>query len=129
MRRRGIHSRLVATISIMNRLVLLILFLLALMAVRAPLMADEDVRRVKLRQQGLKVIEEKCLVCHSRARIDEAMRERRELEKIMRRMEQKGAVLTEREREVMGHFWQQKVFKGKGGDGQSKPHGDEGTPR
>jgi hypothetical protein len=72
--------------------------------------AAEDVRGVKLRQQELKVIEEKCLVCHNRQRIDAAAAEKRDMDKILRRMEQKGVVLTERERQVMGHFKGQKVF-------------------
>lgn len=73
--------------------------------------AEEDVRGVKLRPQELKVIEEKCLVCHNRQRIDTAITERRDMDRILRRMERKGVVLTEQERQVMGHFKGQKVFK------------------
>ena len=73
-------------------------------------LAEEDVRGVKLRQQELKVIEEKCLVCHNRQRIEAAAAERRDMDRILRRMEQKGVVLTEQERQVMGHFRGQKVF-------------------
>ncbi len=72
--------------------------------------AGEDVRGVKLHQQELKVIEEKCLVCHNRQRIEAAAAERRDMDRILRRMEQKGVVLTEQERQVMGHFRGQKVF-------------------
>lgn len=81
-----------------------------LLAVLAGTVAAEDVRGVKLRQQELKVIEEKCLVCHNRQRIDAAAAEKRDMDKILRRMEQKGVVLTEQERQVMGHFKGQKVF-------------------
>ncbi len=73
--------------------------------------AQEDVRGVKLRQQELKVIDEKCLVCHNRQRIDAAVKEQRDMEKILHRMEQKGVTLTEQDRRVIGHFWGQKVFK------------------
>lgn len=76
-------------------------------------LAQEDVRGVKLRDEGLKVIEEKCLVCHNQQRIDAAIKERREVEQILRRMGKKGVFLTERERQVMSHFWGQKVFKTK----------------
>lgn len=62
---------------------------------------------------ALRVIEEKCLVCHNRERIDRAVRERRDLEKIQRMMEKKGAVLTEKDREVLGHFWKQNPLKEK----------------
>ncbi|RII28894.1 MAG: hypothetical protein CXR31_03200 [Geobacter sp.] len=77
--------------------------------------AEEDVRGVKLHQQELKVIEEKCLVCHNRQRIDAAAAEKRNMDRILRRMEQKGVVLTEQERQVMGHFRGQKVFKSPAG--------------
>jgi hypothetical protein len=70
-----------------------------------------DVRGVALKQEGLKVIEEKCLVCHNRQRIDDAVRERREMESILKAMEKKGAAVSEQERKVIGHFWGQKVFK------------------
>ena len=75
--------------------------------------AQEDVRGIALRQQGLKVIEEKCLACHNRQRIDAAIRERREMEKIVKEMERKGAKLTEKDRSVIGHFWKQSPFKEK----------------
>jgi len=78
--------------------------------------AQEDVRRVKLRQEGLKVIEEKCLVCHNRQRIDTAIQERKDMERIIRLMEKKGVAVSERERQVIGHFWQQKVFKPQGSE-------------
>jgi len=79
----------------------------------SPALAQEDVRGVKLRNEGPKVIEEKCLVCHNRQRIDAAVKERREMDQILRRMGKKGVVVTEKERRVMGHFWGQKMFKTK----------------
>jgi len=79
--------------------------------------AQDDVRGVKLHQQELKVIEEKCLVCHNRQRIDAAAKEQRDMENILRRMEQKGVTLTEQDRRVMGHFWGKKMLKSPtGGD-------------
>jgi hypothetical protein len=91
-----------------------IIFSLVAVLVTASLAASqEDVRGVKLRVEGLKVIDEKCLACHNRQRIDEAVQERREINQILRRMEKKGVVLTEKEHLVMGHFWGQKVFKTK----------------
>ena len=61
----------------------------------------------------LRVIEEKCLVCHNKKRIEAAINERKDMEKILRRMEVKGVVLTDTERRVMGHFWPQQPLKGK----------------
>jgi len=70
-----------------------------------------DVRGITIKQEGLKVIDEKCLVCHNRQRIEDSARERKNMEAIQRIMEQRGAVLTEQERKVLGHFWQQNPFR------------------
>jgi hypothetical protein len=82
-------------------------------AAASPALAQEDVRGVKLRDEGPRVIEEKCLACHNRQRIEAAVKERREMDQILRRMGKKGVVLSEKERRVMGHFWGQKMFKSK----------------
>jgi len=89
------------------------LMIMLLCAVAAS--AQEDVRKVKLTPPQQKVIEEKCLVCHNRKRIEAAIQERKDMEKILRRMEVKGAVLTDTERRVMGHFWPQQPLKEKKG--------------
>jgi len=78
--------------------------------------AQEDVRGVKTFPPELKVIDEKCLNCHNRKRIDDAVKERKDLEKVLSLMEKKGAVLSESDRRVIGHFWQQKLFKEKKGE-------------
>jgi hypothetical protein len=82
--------------------------------------ALEDVRGVKLRgEEGAKVIEEKCLACHNRQRIDNAIKEREEMVQVIKRMEKKGVVLTEKEHHVIGHFWGQKLYKTN--DTEAKP--------
>ena len=81
-----------------------------------PAGAQQDVRKVRLTPPQVKVIEEKCLVCHNRKRIDEALKERKNMDDILRRMERKGVVLTENERRVMGHFWPRQPFKEKKGE-------------
>lgn len=91
--------------------ILLTYFLLCATSLQAA--TQQDVMGVKSRQLGLKVIEEKCLFCHNRQRIDKAAKERKDMEKIMVRMEKKGAVLTEKERQVLGHFWGQNPLKTK----------------
>jgi hypothetical protein len=75
--------------------------------------AQEDVRKVKLTPPQQKVIDEKCLVCHNKKRIEAAIQERKDMEKILRRMEVKGVILTDTERSVMGHFWPQQPLKRK----------------
>jgi hypothetical protein len=73
--------------------------------------AQQDVRGVANLTPELHVIDEKCLKCHNRARIDEAVREKKDIEKVLSSMEKKGVVLTEKDRSVIGHFWRQKLFK------------------
>ena len=85
----------------------------------APSLAQEDVRGVKLRGEELKVIEEKCLACHNRQRIDKAIKEREEMVQLIKRMEKKGVVLTKKEHQVIGHFWGQKLYKTE--DAETKP--------
>lgn len=92
----------------------LIMFsIVTIMVSVSPALGQQDVRGVKLRGEEIKVVEEKCLVCHNQRRIDAAIKERRDMEQILRSMGKKGVVLTEEERRVMGHFWGQKMFKTK----------------
>jgi hypothetical protein len=91
----------------------IMLLMVAIMVSSSTAFAGEEIRGVTLRPEELKVIEEKCLVCHNRQRIDAAMKERQEMEQILRQMEKKGVVLTEKERMVMGHFWGKKMYKTK----------------
>ena len=76
-------------------------------------MEPKDVVGIDAAPAALQVIEEKCLECHNRQRIEESARQRERIEHVLQRMEQKGAVLTDREHEVIGHFWQQSPFKSK----------------
>ncbi len=77
--------------------------------------SPKDVMGVAPREPALKVIDEKCLTCHNRQRIEAASRQRKNMELITRQMEKKGVVLTEKDREVLGHFWQKNPFKKKEG--------------
>jgi hypothetical protein len=87
------------------------IFMVTIMATTIPAAAQEDVRGVKLHgDEGSKVIEEKCLACHNRQRIDKAIKEREEMVQVIKRMEKKGVVLTEMEHQVIGHFWGQKLY-------------------
>jgi cytochrome c553 len=99
----------------MMRLTTFLIMLSALTLSVSPLPAATqiDVRGVNLRQQGLRVLDEKCLTCHNRQRIDAALKERKNMEIITRRMEKKGVTLSERDRQVLGHFWQKNPLKKK----------------
>ena len=84
---------------------------LTLAALATAAAAQEDVRKVQITPPEAKVIEEKCLVCHNRKRIDEAISERKNMEEVLLHMEKKGVVLTEQERRVLGVFGTQEPFK------------------
>jgi hypothetical protein len=71
----------------------------------------EDVRKIHLSEPQLKVIENKCLVCHNRQRIDEAVRQKKDMAGIIKRMESKGVRLTDTEHRVMGHFGTESPLK------------------
>lgn len=91
----------------------LLISLLGVVALPVLGLGAEDTRRIdyQYQEKGLKVIEEKCLVCHNRKRIEEASRSHQDMEKVQRQMEQKGVVLSDKEKQVMGVFWRQNPFK------------------
>jgi len=96
---------------------LVIIFIASVILFPSLLPAQVDVRGIKQRNEATRVIEEKCLICHNRQLIDEAIKEREEMEQVLRRMEKKGVVLTRKERRVIGHFWGQQVFRPEKTDG------------
>lgn len=53
------------------------------------------------------VIQKKCISCHSRKVIDQAIAAGKNMQKIQERMEQKGARLNANDKAVLGVFWQQ----------------------
>jgi hypothetical protein len=71
----------------------------------------EDVRKVRLSEPQLRVIEKKCLVCHNRQRIDEAVQQKKDMSVIIKLMEAKGVRLTATEHRVMGHFGTESPLK------------------
>ena len=87
------------------------LLLLLAAAVPAWGVAQKDVIGVSPREPALKVIDEKCLACHNRQKIETAQKARKNMENITQRMEKKGVVLSDRDRQVLGHFWQQNPLK------------------
>ena len=63
---------------------------------------------------GNQIIDQRCVSCHSRQRIDDAVKQQKDMGAITRTMEQKGVRLTDKEREVLGIYWKQQTpFKSK----------------
>ena len=50
-------------------------------------------------------IEARCTVCHTRERVDEAIRAQKDLEPLLQHMIERGAILSDRDRKVLGTFW------------------------
>jgi hypothetical protein len=53
------------------------------------------------------IIDKKCTKCHSGAVIDAALKEKKDMLKIQKEMEKRGAKLNSKEQEVLGIFWKQ----------------------
>jgi uncharacterized membrane protein len=53
------------------------------------------------------IIDKKCTTCHSKEKIDQALSSGKDMSKIQKEMEKKGAKLSSNEREVLGIFWKQ----------------------
>jgi uncharacterized membrane protein len=66
---------------------------------------DLGAHRVRGMDEFQRVIETRCTVCHSRERVDVAIKKQQDMEKIEQRMLERGAVLTEQDKQVLGTFW------------------------
>jgi hypothetical protein len=51
------------------------------------------------------IIEARCTICHTRERVDAAIRSQAELDALLQRMVERGAIFSERDRKVLGTFW------------------------
>jgi hypothetical protein len=79
--------------------------LLTASAIGAVAVEDLGAHRMRGMDEFQEVIDARCTVCHTRERVDIAIKQRQELEKIEQRMLERGAVLTERDKRVLGTFW------------------------
>ncbi|MBW2452247.1 MAG: hypothetical protein JRE16_08645 [Deltaproteobacteria bacterium] len=50
-------------------------------------------------------LEARCIICHPRDRIDQAMEEGEDLDALLQRMIERGAIVNERDKSVLGTFW------------------------
>jgi len=67
--------------------------------------AIHDPHRLPANDEFQKTIEARCTICHTRERVDTAMREGEELEDLLQRMIERGAILSEKDKGVLGTFW------------------------
>lgn len=100
-----------------NNLLLRCVFLLALMllipafAMAVP-DAVHDVHRLPENDEFQNTIEARCTICHTRDRVDAAIGQQADLEELLQRMIERGAILSERDQNVLGTFWGSPLKKG-----------------
>jgi len=88
-----------------SRLALLFGLLLLPVAAAAVPGAVDDVHRLPGNDAFQNTIEARCTICHTRARVDEAIGQQVDHEELMQRMIERGAILNERDQKVLGTFW------------------------
>ena len=67
--------------------------------------AVHDVHRLPGNDEFQNTIEARCTICHTRDRVDQAIGEQVDLEELLQRMIERGAILSERDHKVLGTFW------------------------
>lgn len=67
--------------------------------------AVHDPHRLPENDEFQNTIEARCTICHTRERVDEAIGRQDDLETLMQRMIERGAILSERDQKVLGTFW------------------------
>jgi hypothetical protein len=64
-----------------------------------------DVHRLPGNNEFQSTIEGRCTICHTRERVDKAIGEQADLDALLQRMIERGAILSERDQNVLGTFW------------------------
>lgn len=80
------------------------LLLLPVTAIAVPGGAD-DVHRLPGNDEFQDTIENRCTICHTRGRVDKALGQDEDLDVLLQRMIERGAIISERDRNVLGTFW------------------------
>jgi len=83
--------------------ILLILF--SLFPPAALAVEDLGAHRFRGMDEFQRVIDTRCAICHTRERVDVAIKKRASLERLEARMVERGAILTEEDKNVLGTFW------------------------
>ena len=64
-----------------------------------------DVHRLPGNNEFQSTIEARCTICHTRDRVDAAIGQQVDLDALLQRMIERGAILNERDQKVLGTFW------------------------
>ncbi len=92
------HTRLLLT-------ALLPVIFAAPMAFAAVDGAIHDPHRLPDNTEFQKTIEARCTICHSRGQVDTAIAAQQDLDALLQRMIERGAILSKKDRNVLGTFW------------------------
>lgn len=84
---------------------LLVALLAAMPAGAAVPAAPAEAQRFEGGATFQEIIETRCTLCHTRERVDAAIRNQADLETLLRRMIERGAIISERDHKVLGTFW------------------------
>lgn len=66
---------------------------------------SHDVHRLPGNDEFQRTIEARCTICHTRSRVDDAVGQEIDLNALLIRMIERGAILSERDQKVLGTFW------------------------
>lgn len=91
-----------------NRLKSVLVLLVAICGPVVVLATDEpvgDPHRVVGNHEFQETIEGRCTPCHNRDLVDQAQGQGEDLQSLLQRMIERGAVVNERDRSVLGTFW------------------------
>ncbi len=83
----------------------MIALLLAGTALAASPSQMHDPHRLPGNDEFQKTIEARCTICHTRERVDAAMGEDQDLDALLQQMIERGAILSEKDKSVLGTFW------------------------
>jgi len=67
--------------------------------------AVHDVHRLPGNDGFQSTIEARCTICHTRERVDAAISQQEEIDALLQRMIERGAILSEGDKKVLGTFW------------------------
>ena len=92
-----------------NRLLRNLLLLACLTGLPLTAVADSgavhDPHRLVTSEDFQETIEARCTICHTRERVDQALSGDEDLDALLQRMIERGAIVNEKDRNVLGTFW------------------------
>jgi len=88
-----------------KRLLLLLAILISPAVAVAVPGAVHDAHSLPANDEFQETIESRCTICHTRERVDQAISQEAELDELLQRMIERGAILSDRDQKVLGTFW------------------------